>query len=233
MLVVADDREDLKRLAFAQEFFESLGYTFKIEHNTMGDYVLYKNDVAIVAIEYKSTKDFIDSIIDKRVFNQARDIAENFKKHYVFIEEYCKSYIIQNIHWYPNAPKTMSNCEGAIMSINQVTTVVECSNQEHAFHRMDLVFQKATDGKNRQLTKVNKKYDTLVSFLLCIRDIGEKTATSIVYELKLKSLYDLFQLNMNRLCLVEGVGEKTATKVLLKIFGDEWENKQYGGLNNG
>lgn len=229
MLVVADDREDIKRLAFAEEFFTKLGYQFKIGHNEIGDYVLYKNDVAIVAIEYKSTKDFIDSIKDNRVFNQARDIAENFKKHYVFIEEYCKSYIIKKICWYPNAPKTMANCEGAIMGINQVTNVVECSNREHAFHRMHLAFQKATDGKNRQLTKVNKKYDTLVSFLLCIRDIGEKTATNIVHELKLKSLYDLFQLNMTRLCLVEKVGEKTAIKVLLKIFGDEWETRQYGG----
>jgi Holliday junction resolvasome RuvABC DNA-binding subunit len=118
------------------------------------------------------------------------------------------------------------------MSINQVSIAVECSNQEHAFHRIHLAFQKATDGRNRQLTKINKKYDTLVSFLLCIRDIGEKTATSIVDELELKSLYDLFQLNMKRLCLVEGVAEKTATKVLIKIYGNEWENKQYGSVNN-
>nr|WP_302577896.1 ERCC4 domain-containing protein [Methanobrevibacter arboriphilus] len=229
MIVIADDREDIKRLAFAEEFFTKLGYTFKIGHNTMGDYVLYKNDVPIVAIEYKSTKDFIGSIIDKRVFNQARDIAENFKKHFVFIEEYCKSYIIQNIQWYgKNAKKVMSNCEGAVMSLNQVTTVVECSNQGHAFHRMHLAFQKATDGRNRQLTKVNKKYDTLVSFLLCIRDIGESIATSIVNELKLKCLYDLFQLNMKRLCLVDGVGVKTAEKVLIKVFGNDWEERQYG-----
>ena len=53
MIVIADDREDIKRLAFAEEFFTKLCYIFKIGHNTMGDYVLYKNDVPIVAIEYK------------------------------------------------------------------------------------------------------------------------------------------------------------------------------------
>jgi hypothetical protein len=47
--------------------------------------------------------------------------------------------------------------------------------------------------------------------------------------LKLKSLEDLFNLNMTRLCLVTNVAEKTAIKILIKIFGDDWESKQVGG----
>ena len=224
MIIIVDDREDPERIRAYIEYFEALGYSVKIAHNPTGDLILYKNDIPIVAIEYKTAKDFLKSIIDNRVFNQAKDQSENFSKHYVFIESDIWEYVFKSSRYDAHI---INNVEGAVMSLNQITTVVECRNQKQAFHRMHLAFQKATDGRNRQLTKLPKGYDSLVGFLMSGNDgIGEVIATSIVKELKLKSLEDCFNLNMTRLCLVEGVGEKTAEKVLLKVYGDEWENKQ-------
>lgn len=213
--IIADDREDLKRLAFAQEFFESLGYTFKISHNEIGDYVLYKNDKPKVAVEYKTAPDFISSIVDKRVFNQARDIAENFPKHFIYIEGYLWQYIASNRHHYKNT--VINQIEGALSSIRQLTTPVECLNQQHCFQRMHQDFQKSTDGKNRQLTAFNKDHDTMITFLRCIKDVDYVKATTICRELKLRCLDDLLSLNIDRLTLVEGIGEITATKIMAKI----------------
>lgn len=88
---------------------------------------------------------------------------------------------------------------------------------------MHLDFTKATDGKNRQLTKLPKHYDRIVSFLSSGNDgIGTVIAENVVNELNIKSLKDLFKLNIDRLCLVEKVGEKTAEKILIKIHGENY-----------
>ncbi|WP_304090819.1 ERCC4 domain-containing protein, partial [Methanobrevibacter gottschalkii] len=39
-----------------------------------------------VAIERKTTKDFVDSIIDKRLFKQARELSEEFKRPLLILE---------------------------------------------------------------------------------------------------------------------------------------------------
>jgi Fanconi anemia group M protein len=214
LLILADDRENTTRLDQARLFFESKGYDFQINHNLFGDYVLYKNDKPIVGVEYKTCQDFISSMIDNRVFNQAKDISENFPKHYIFIESNVWDYIFKNIR-YDN--HMIQNVEGAIMSLNSLTTVVECRHQEHAFHRMHLSFQKATDGKSRQLKKLNKKYETLICFLMSIRGIEYNRATSIVSELGLRTLNDLLNIKKNDLLLVEGIGEVYADNIIKEV----------------
>ena len=79
-LVQISDKE-LKRIPQAEEYFQSLGLETEVTNLQYGDYVFDGK----VAVEYKKMSDFIASIQDNRVFNEAINQAENFDWHYVLI----------------------------------------------------------------------------------------------------------------------------------------------------
>ena len=78
IIIYADDRELSNRVC--KKLFE-LDADIKQIRLEVGDYLLSKN----VCVERKTVKDFVNSIIDKRLFQQAKDLTENFKKPIIVI----------------------------------------------------------------------------------------------------------------------------------------------------
>ncbi|WP_405304526.1 DEAD/DEAH box helicase [Methanobrevibacter sp.] len=78
-IVYADSREGNSKVI---RHLTEMEMDVKIQSMAVADYQVSDE----VAIERKTAKDFVDSIIDKRLFKQARELSEEFKKPILILE---------------------------------------------------------------------------------------------------------------------------------------------------
>ena len=78
-LVYADSREGNSKVI---RHLTEMEIDVKVQSMAVADYQVSDE----VAIERKTTKDFIDSIIDKRLFKQAKELSEEFKRPLMILE---------------------------------------------------------------------------------------------------------------------------------------------------
>lgn len=78
-IVYADSREGNSKVI---RHLTEMEIDVKIQSMAVADYQVSDE----VAIERKTAKDFVDSIIDKRLFKQARELSEEFKKPLMILE---------------------------------------------------------------------------------------------------------------------------------------------------
>ena len=78
-LVYADSREGNSKVI---RHLSEMEIDVKVQSMAVADYQVSDE----VAIERKTTKDFIDSIIDKRLFKQAKELSEEFKRPLMILE---------------------------------------------------------------------------------------------------------------------------------------------------
>lgn len=78
-LVYADSREGNSNVI---RYLSQMEMDVKIRSMAVGDYQVSDE----VAIERKTAKDFVDSMIDKRLFKQARELSEEFKRPLLILE---------------------------------------------------------------------------------------------------------------------------------------------------
>ena len=78
-LVYADSREGNSKVI---RYLSQMEMDVNIQSMAVGDYQVSDE----VAIERKTAKDFVDSMIDKRLFKQARDLAQEFKRPLMILE---------------------------------------------------------------------------------------------------------------------------------------------------
>ncbi|MBS3119548.1 Hef nuclease, partial [Candidatus Woesearchaeota archaeon] len=94
IVVFADHRE--KGSGAIKELLE-LNVELKLEQLAIGDYILSKR----VAVEFKTVQDFVNSLIDGRLFEQVKSIKESFPKPLIMVEGEESIYGVRNVH--PNA----------------------------------------------------------------------------------------------------------------------------------
>ncbi|MDO5859429.1 DEAD/DEAH box helicase [Methanobrevibacter sp.] len=78
-IVYADSREGNSKVI---RHLTEMEMDVKVQSMAVADYQVSDE----VAIERKTAKDFVDSIIDKRLFKQARELSEEFKKPILILE---------------------------------------------------------------------------------------------------------------------------------------------------
>lgn len=86
-VIIADYRE--KEII---DFIKKIGVVVNEKSLEIGDFIVSDN----VAIEKKTHSDFISSIIDGRLFEQARLLKENFNKPIIIVEGYSDRQINEN-----------------------------------------------------------------------------------------------------------------------------------------
>ena len=215
MLVEISDKEQ-NRIPKAEQYFQELGCETQVTNLQYGDYVFDEK----VAVEYKTMADFIASIQDNRVFNEAINQAENYDWHYVLIHgnEHERTKCISMTQHY--IPVNLYQFHGAIASINRYSTVIECYTPwiNEAFYKMYIQAKK--DLSTKPIVKKFPRKDKNVAFnFLCysIYGINWKKAKLIVDTLNLKNLNDLMRLNIDDLTKIEGIGKKTAENIIHSI----------------
>ena len=218
MKVQISDKEQ-KRIPQATEYFTSLGLETEVTNLQYGDYV-FNNQVAI---EYKTISDFISSIQDNRVFNEAINQAENYDYHYVLIHgnEHDRTKCLAMTRNY--RPVTIFQYHGSIASINRYSTVIECYSPyiNEAFYKMYIQAEKDLSTKPIVRKFPKKHKNPAFNYLCyCIYGINSKKAQLITDTYQLQSLTDLLNLTTEDLTLIEGIGEKTAKNIIEAIHGN-------------
>lgn len=221
MLVQIDSREK-DRIQSASEYYKQQGLEVEVCELEVGDYIFDHK----VCFEMKLIPDFIASIQEGRVFNQAITMAENYDWSFVMIHGdlyqrtkaiiQSKDYIPMNIEQYI----------GSISSLNRYTTVIQCYNSviEEAYYTMMKQAEKCLS--NRPIVKKfeRKHKNPAFNYLAyCVYGISGKKAEKIVKELELSTLGDLLYLDHNRLTNIEGIGDKLADRIINTIQSETYE----------
>ena len=92
--IIVDSREKANRIV---KLFVDAGYTINMQQLSAGDYIVAEE----VGIEFKTKKDFVDSIIDGRLLSQASALTRAYQRPLFIVQGEEDIYSIRNIH--PNA----------------------------------------------------------------------------------------------------------------------------------
>ena len=216
MLVQISDKEQTRIKQAEQYFGKELGLETEVCDLQYGDYVFDHK----VAVEYKTMSDFIASIQDNRVFNEAINQAENYDWHYVLIHgnEHDRAKCLALTKHY--VPVTIFQFHGSIASINRYSTVIECYSQwiNEAFYK--IYIQAKKDISQKPIVKKFPRKDKNPCFnwlAYCNYGISAKKATAIIETLNLQTLTDLQKLTTEQLITVDGIGEKNAENIIKNI----------------
>lgn len=214
---MVDSREQ-KRINQAKEYFTDnkelkTDYTVIQKELPTGDYVFDGK----VVFEYKTQSDFISSITDGRVFNEAIKQSETYPYHFVIIQgtnrdrkkalEYAGSFTIEQYY-------------GAIARLNTYTTVINCTGlMEDAFYQMHVQAKKCLDGKDVKIKHFDVKSGNPAfnALCYCLDDVADIRAKNIVNHLHLKTWSDVYHLTKQDLLSVPGIGEATSESIICQI----------------
>ncbi len=182
----------------------------------VGDFLASEETV----IERKTHKDFISSIIDNRLFEQARELKENFKKPIIIIEG--EKERERNIH--PNAVR------GAISSI-AIDFQIPILHTDHAEDTAALINQIAKREQIKEKKEVRLKGEKKPVLLpeqqlyvtQSLPGIGPQLAKELLQEFG--TIEELFTASEQELKRTEGIGEKKA-KEIKKLLTKEWEEEE-------
>ena len=223
MIVKIDDREKSSRIKSAENFFTKMGYTTSVEHLAVADYVFHDR----IAFEYKSANDMIGSIIDGRVFRQARNMKQYEHSFIIVVGNVAEEINKRNkkTYWRQYKSKnqfTVKSWLGALARLSTYTQVIVLDNDRQCWRFMDSLVSKIFKD-NVEVKMVDKPQNGLVnpvaSYLSCIyvndtQRLSTSTAVKITEEFGLENVSQLCQLTRNDLLSVNGVGEKTADAII-------------------
>jgi DNA excision repair protein ERCC-4 len=220
MNVTIDTREtDRIRPAM---FYFSINNHVNVAELAIGDY-LFEDDGKQTVFEYKTMADFINSVTEGRVFNQAIEQQRQFNNHFVIIEgtEEDRKTITNDLYYKTGLSFSKKQFYGAIARLNTFTTVIRVPNRKTAFEVMEQQAAKCFD--NKAIAKVFPKSEGNSAFRFlcyCCDGVGSITAEKIVNELKLKNLEDVMNLTKKDLITINQIGEITASSILEQIRMD-------------
>ena len=212
MLVQIDSREQ-SRVKSATEYYEQQGLEVEVCELEIGDY-LFDNKVVF---EFKTISDFVSSIQEGRVFNQAINMAENYNWTFVVIQgdEHARAKALAMSRNYHEI--TYFGYLGAIASLNRYTTVIESYSPfiNEAYYRMMITAKKCLSNKPIVKKFPRKHKNPAFNYLCyCIYGINQQKAHRITEALELKSLNDLMTLTVEDLTNIKGIGKKTAENII-------------------
>ena len=220
MNVIIDTREtDRIRPAM---FYFSINNNVSVQELETGDF-LFEEDEKQAVFEYKTMSDFINSVTEGRVFNQAIDQQRQFKNHFVIIEgtEEDRKTVTNDLYYSTGLNFTKQKFYGAIARLNTFTTVLRVPDRKTAFEAMEQQAVKCFDGK--AIAKVFPKSEGNSAFRFlcyCCQGVGPVTAEKILDELKLKNLEDVMNLTKNDLMNINRIGDATASSILEQVRMD-------------
>ena len=219
--MVRIDSREKDRKEPANIFYSGKGHDAKVEMLEVGDYLFDDQ----VVFEYKEISDFMSSILNESLFNEAANQSLRYPYHYVIIvgemKDYVKScWVYNKSKWkgdYPNyIVNNYSRYYGALRRLRTFTTPIECFDEKQAFYEMLLQSIKCLDGKSKYYSNVSRKVesqDPVDVLLTSCRGISIKKAEAIRKQHTLNNVYDLMNLTINDFKLIDGIGDKTATNV--------------------
>jgi len=222
MQIQISDKEQ-SRIQSAKEYYLKQGHTVSVENLEIGDYIFDNK----VVFEFKTISDFVASIQDNRVFNEAINQAENFDYHYVIIQgdEHARAKALAMSRHYHEI--SYFGYLGAIASLNRYTTVIESYSPfiHEAYYRMQITAKKCLQNKPIVKKFAKKQKNSAFNYLTyCVYGLNWKRSHDIVTLLDLQTLEDLLNITHQQLTSVPGIGEKMADRIIDTLNNDTYES---------
>lgn len=204
VIVYVDERERNSRVP---QILSSRGITTIFKMLDVGDYIISEK----TGIERKTAEDFIKSLLDGRLFDQASRLQETFEKPIIIIEG--------NIFKADLGKMRRSSITGALVTliIDMNIVVIQTRNE---FETAEIIRQIALHDqqKKRVSTIVRPSKPRLstveewqIYILQCFPNIGPKIALRILEELG--SIHRFCNASLSELMRIEGLGEKKASEI--------------------
>ena len=200
-LVYADSREGNSKVI---RHLSEMEIDVKVQSMAVADYQVSDE----VAIERKTTKDFIDSIIDKRLFKQAKELSEEFKRPLMILEGDDLYAGMVN----PNAIR------GSIASIalDFGISIIPTRNAQDTAAMIKRIAIREQSGERTPITvRTDKKPVSLLEQQLFIIEslpnIGPVNAKNLLQHFG--SVANVINASASELQEVEGIGKKTAENI--------------------
>lgn len=222
MKVQISDKEQ-SRIQSATKYYTDQGLEVEVCNLHIGDY-LFDNKVCF---EFKTTSDFVASIQDNRVFNEAINQAETYDHHYVIIQgdDHSRAKAIAMTRQYQEV--SYFGYLGAIASLNRYTTVIESYSPfiNEAYYRMLITAKKCLQNKPIVKKFPKKHKNPAMNYLTyCVYGLNYTRADKIVKTLELNTLEDLLYLDHQKLTSIDGIGPKLAERIIQTISDDTYES---------
>ena len=220
MNILIDSREKQRKIR-AADFFAGKGHSSTIKSLDVGDYVFSDR----VVFEYKEIGDFMSSVINESVFNEAANQSLEYPFHYVVVVGDVRNYLNDNWYYVSNKwgndygkylSSNLGRYYGALRRLRTFTTPIEVSDEKQALHEMLLQAIKCLDGKSKFYSNVTRPVPSQdpTDILLCsAKGVSSKKAEAIRKHHTLNTVYDLMKLTVNDLKEVDGIGDKTANNI--------------------
>lgn len=200
-VVYADSREGNSKVI---RHLTEMEMDVKVRPMAVGDYQVSDD----VAIERKTAKDFVDSIMDKRLFKQATELREEFKNPLIILEgdDFYSGFIN------PNAVR------GSIASIALdfgISIIPTRNAQDTAAMIKRIAIREQTGEKPHIQTRTDKKpvnmWEQQLFIVESLPNIGPVNAKKLLEHFGTVS--KIINASENELMEVEGIGKKTAKNI--------------------
>jgi Fanconi anemia group M protein len=209
VLIFVDYREENK----ITEYVKDMGALIKSIPLSVGDYLCSDR----VCVERKTDDDFISSIIDGRLFEQAKELKENFSKPIFLIEgNYFKERINENALRSALASIILDYEIPVVMTRNEeesARTIFWLAKREQTITKIGI----GISGKKKP-KEVKELQEYFISGLPGVSTVLSKRVLK-----EFKSIKSFANAKENEISKVKGIG-KSLAKSLYKIL-----NEEYGG----
>ncbi len=192
-----------------------MGVQIEAKRLPVGDFLLSKD----VCIEKKTVSDFLQSLMDNRLFEQSKNMVSNFEKPIIILEGIDDIYTERKIH--PNAIR------GAIcsLSVDYKIPIIESSGEEETAIFLHMIAEREQIGKNKlvklrgERKPLNKK-EIKEYVVSSFPGVGRQTAQNILKHFKTIKKFINFEKKEKK--KVKNVGSKTIKRIK-KILEEEYE----------
>ncbi|MDD3985502.1 MAG: DEAD/DEAH box helicase, partial [Methanobacterium sp.] len=198
---------DLKERRILREL-ENLNVEVKIKSLVVADYQISQE----VAIERKTDKDFISSIMDKRLYKQAKELVENFKKPLIILEG-------TNLYSSSVNPNAIRGAIASIALDFGMPIIPTRSPEDTAamIYRIALreQKQKQLDIQLRNEKKPLTTWEQQLFIIESLPNIGPVTARKLLEEFQtVKAIVNASEEDLKK---IEGIGNKIAQRIIRVI----------------
>lgn len=200
-VVFADTREGNSKVI---RHLSEMEIDVKVQAMAVGDYQVSDE----VVIERKTAKDFVDSIVDKRLFKQARSLMEEFKRPLIILE----GDDLYNGMINPNAIR------GSIASIALdfgISIIPTRNAQDTAAMIKRIVIREQSGEKTPIQIRTDKKpvnlWEQQLFIIESLPNIGPVNAKNLLEHFG--TVANIINASESQLQEVEGIGKKTATNI--------------------
>ena len=208
--VVVDDREN----AIAKKLSKKDEVEVDKTRLEIGDFIASED----VAIERKSTQDFSDSIVDNRLFEQLKDLTNNYQHPVIIIEG-------EELYGKRNIPAKA--IRSALISINMDYNVktIRTNNKEDTTRYLTSLARREQKDEDKELQvrgkSSGKTEDQRKEFIVAgLPGINTKLAQRLLQHFDKPQ--KIFTANKQELTEIQGIGDKKADRIR-KILTEKYD----------